>query len=152
MLTSRRFFEHYHPFLPFLDPSPSPDYYFEASPLLFWAIVAVGSRRYEKDVTLLRFLSDPVTKYAWDAIAQLPNTLFTVQALLVLCTWPFPASSLWLEATPVWSSIAVSIAQQLGLHRPDNAAEFMRVRPRPGVVLEDERLRTWVACSIVAQK
>lgn len=151
-LCSYSFFDNYHPFLPFLFTSLSPDECFNNSPLLFWTIVAVAARRFDEDITLLRFLSAPVTQLAWDTTSKLPSTLATVQALLILCTWPFAASSLWLEPTPIWTGIAVSIAQQLGLHRPDSSAEFMRVKQPTNTKLEDERLRTWMACCIVSQK
>lgn len=89
------FFEHYHPFLPFLDPSESPDEYYKTGPSLFWAIIGVGSRRYRDDVTLLTVLSEWVMKVIWAEIAKPPYKLSTVQAIIVFCIWPFPTSTTW---------------------------------------------------------
>lgn len=147
-----RFFTNYHPFLPFLDATRSADAYYSLSPLLFWTIISVASRRWEQDEALFRFLVSPVSRLVWDTTQVLPNKLSSVQALLLLCTWPFPTTSLWQEPTPIWSAMACSMAQQLGLPSADRGAEFSRVKTGVDACHEDERLRTWAACAVVAQK
>jgi hypothetical protein len=150
-LIQRSFFTSYHPYLPFLDQRSPVDCY-NQSTLLFWTIVGVASRRYEQDITLLRVLSSLVTKMAWDGIASAHGQLATIQALLLLCSWPFPATSVVLEPTPTWSDIAMSMAIQRGLHQPQRASEFNRTRLTPSPSLQQEMSKTWVACKIVAQK
>lgn len=144
------FFTSYHPFLPFLDPDQTPDEYLSKSSLLFWTIVSVAARRYERDVSLLRKLSSCVTKLAWEVISTRGNQLTTIQSLLLLCTWPFPTCSLLLENTPVWGDIALSMATQLGLYQPDQPGYFSRLNCISTEPLRTEKIRTWLACTIVA--
>ncbi|KAL7911460.1 hypothetical protein GGI35DRAFT_442855 [Trichoderma velutinum] len=144
------YFTSYHPFLPFLDPEQTPDEYFSKSSLLFWTILSVAARRYERDVSLLRKLSSCVTKLAWEVISTRGNQLTTIQSLLLLCTWPFPTCSLLLESTPVWGDIALSMATQLGLYQPDQPGYFSRLNCISTISLQTEKLRTWLACTIVA--
>lgn len=98
-----------------------PDEYYSKSSLLFWAIISIAARRYERDVSLLRKLSNCVTRLAWEVISTQGNRITTVQAMLLLCTWPLPTSSLLLENTSIWCDIAFSMATQLGLYQPDEA-------------------------------
>lgn len=147
-----RFFTSYHPFLPFLDPKQTPDEYLSKSSLLFWTIAGVAARRYERDVSLLRKLSSCVTKLAWEVISTRGNQLTTIQSLLLLCTWPFPTCSLLLESTPVWGDIALSMATQLGLYQPDQPGYFSRLNCISTIPLQTEKVRTWLACTIVAHK
>lgn len=88
----------------------------------------------------------------WETIAHGPHSLHTVQALVLLCEWPFPTWSLWQEPTPLWIAMATSMAQSLGLPHLDSAGEFVRVRSTPDWVVQEERLQTWAACVVVAQK
>ena len=124
-LNWKRFFDRYHPFLPFLDPLKSPDDYQDMSPCLFWAIISAASRRYLDDVTLLTVLSSYVSTLIWAEISQPPYTVATVQAIIILCTWPFPTTSTWNEPAVTLSSVAINIAMQVGLHRPVNAQDFL---------------------------
>lgn len=146
------FFSVYHPFLPLLTSSKSPDEYYEASPLLFWAIVAVAARRYIPDPTLLSSLSGPVTRLLWTTVADVPQSYLVVQALCLLCTWPFPISSTSNDPTFMFSGLMMQIALQIGLHRPSHAQDFTKFR----VELREEELRdrvtTWAACNAVAQR
>ena len=151
MLTLGSFFTCYSLYLPFLDPRP-PDQYFNQSPLLFWAIISVASRRDEQDITLLRMLAQPVTKIAWDEVATRRNPVPTIQALLLLCTWPFPAMSLLSENSPTWGDVAMSMAIQRGLHCPARSGEFSRSRDPLPSALQLEMSRTWAACYITAQR
>ncbi|KIV96490.1 hypothetical protein PV10_00352 [Exophiala mesophila] len=147
----RIFFDKYHPHLPFLDPLRSPDEYFSQSSLLFWSIISVAGRQWDQDIALLPLLASPVTRLAWDTIRTFPSSLASLQALLLLCTWPFPTVTRWLEPTHAWISMATSMAQQLGLPGPDRSSEYSRAKRRLTTSMEDERLRTWAACVIVTQ-
>ena len=146
-----RYFDRYHQFLPFLEPWRSPDDYYNMSPVLFWCIICVASRRYYSNIALFASLAEPVMRLVWDSVAAPPVSLYNIQAILLLCTWPFPHSSLWLEPTPVLSNVALSAAMQLGLHRPESADEFMRRKTRLSDAQNQLRLKTWIACNNVAQ-
>lgn len=146
-----RFWLHYHPFLPLLDPSRSPEFYYELSPLLFWVVVAIAARRYEADTTLLTGLAPSLSDLVWSTVKGVPQNYHVVKALCLLCTWPLPTKSTSTDATFMLAGLMTSIALQTGLHRPSHVQEFSRIR----VELRDEdvqdRLKTWMACNIVLQ-
>ncbi|ORY06882.1 hypothetical protein BCR34DRAFT_489775 [Clohesyomyces aquaticus] len=145
------FFQHYHPFLPFLDPTRSPDDVCNKdSKLLFWAIISVAARHYEADPGLLDLLKRPLTELIWKEIRETPNH-HVVKALCLLCTWPLPARTTVKDPTFMLSGVMMQIAMQIGLHRPTHPQDFARtkVRVRPEDI--NDRLRTWAVCNIVAQ-
>ena len=120
------FFDHYHPSLPFLDPSKSPDDYYNSGTHLFWAIIGVASRRYDEDFFLFAVLSEWLPKLIWSSIADPPYHISLVQSIILIATWPFPVESTYNSTLITLSSIAISTAMQLGLHRPMNATDFSR--------------------------
>lgn len=120
------FFKHYHPALPFLNPSKSPDEYYDSGSILFWLIVSIASRRYKNDILLFPMLCEWIPKLLWECISTPPYTIPMVQAIILACAWPFPTTSQWNDTIITLSSIAVSTAMQLGLHRPLNATDFLR--------------------------
>ncbi|EPS30349.1 hypothetical protein POX_b02641 [Penicillium oxalicum] len=146
------FFTYYHPFLPFLNRTKTPEDYFSASPLLFWTIVSVGARRYQSDSGLLTSLAGPVTRLVWSTLADIPQSYHVVKALCLLCSWPFPTSSTSTDPTFMLCGMMVQVAMQLGLHRPSHTQDFSKFR----VELIEEELRdkvqTWAICNIVAQR
>ncbi|EGE01632.1 C6 zinc finger domain-containing protein [Trichophyton equinum CBS 127.97] len=147
-----RFFTYYHPFLPLLEIQKTPDEYYDTSPLLFWTILAVASRRYQTDSSLLNALSGPVLRLVWSTLADVPQSYHVVKALALLCTWPFPTSSTSTDPTFMLCGMMQQIALQIGLHRPSHAQDFSkyRVELREGEL--NDRVRTWAFCNIVAQR
>lgn len=79
-----------------------------------------------------------------------PRSVEVVQALLLLCLWPFPFGSTLGDPSFVYCGLATQIGLQIGLHRPTLSQEFSS---RPQVLEVDERVRqsTWVACYVVNQ-
>ncbi|EFQ99731.1 C6 zinc finger domain-containing protein [Nannizzia gypsea CBS 118893] len=147
-----RFFTYYHPFLPLLETQKTPDEYYDTSPLLFWTILAVASRRYQTDSSLLNALSGPVMRLVWSTLADVPQSYHVVKALALLCTWPFPTSSTSTDPTFMLCGMMQQIALQIGLHRPSHAQDFSkyRVELREGEL--NDRVTTWAFCNIVAQR
>jgi hypothetical protein len=145
------FFQSYHPFLPFLDPTRSPDdVHNHDSKLLFWAIISVAARHYETDPSLLARLKEPLTDEIWRTIKAQPNH-HVVKALCLLCTWPLPARTTVSDPTFMLCGVMMQIAMQIGLHQPTHPQDFSRTKVR--LQREDihDRLRTWAVCNIVAQ-
>lgn len=144
------FFTFYHPFIPFLDPTKNPDEYYQSSPLLFWTIISVATRRY--DPSLLTSLAVPLSEMLWKTIAEVPQNYIVVKALCILCTWPLPISSTSSDPTFMLSGLMMQIAMQIGLHRPSHAQDFSKFK----VELREEelrdRVRTWATCNAVAQR
>lgn len=149
---SYSFFAYYHEFLPLLDPDKPPDDYYTMSPLLFWTIVSVAARRYRAEPNLFTSLSGPLQRLLWATMSEVPQSYHVVKALCVLCTWPLPVSSTSAEPTFMLSGVMMQVAMQIGLHRPSYAQDFTKFR----VELREEELRdrvkTWAACNIVAQR
>ncbi|KAL1968442.1 hypothetical protein VTN77DRAFT_1971 [Rasamsonia byssochlamydoides] len=110
------FFRHYHPYVPLLDPAIPPDEYYGRSPLLFWVIICISSRRYEDEPSLLVSMASPVRRLLWKTISNPPHSCNIVQAILLLCMWPFPTSSMWTDVTSMLATVVQTIAMRLGLH------------------------------------
>lgn len=147
-----RYFQHYHKFLPFLNPLKPPDYYYRCSHLLFWAIIAVASRRYNEDLSLLTSLSRSVPRLLWSVLQPVPHSYHDVKALCLLCTWPFPLSSSSRDPTLMLSGTMINLCLHFGLHRPNHAQDFSKFKVAlPFEDLQD-RMATWNACKIVAQR
>ncbi|KAL8847685.1 MAG: hypothetical protein Q9221_007287 [Calogaya cf. arnoldii] len=147
-----RFFKLFHPFMPLLDPSITPDAYFTMSSLLPWIIISVAARHYPPDPNLLPSLSAPTSRRLWATLADVPQNYVVVKALCILCTWPLPVSSTSSDPTFMLSGLMMQIAMQIGLHRPSHAQDFARFKED----LRDEELRdrvkTWVACNMISQR
>lgn len=141
----------YHPYLPFLDPSQSPEQYYQQHPLLFWVIITVASRRYTADPGLLTSLSGPLTQLLWSAIGEVPNNHYVVKALCILCTWPLPTSTTSTDPTHILGGVMMKAATGIGLHRPNHTQDFSRVSVDLNREQLHDRVTTWAVCNIVAQ-
>ncbi|TVY65581.1 Regulatory protein LEU3 [Lachnellula suecica] len=150
------FFEHYHPSLPFLDPSKSPDDYYDSGESIFWTIISIASRRYQDDFMLFIVLSEWVPKLVWSLITTPVYNLALVQSIILISIWPFPTDSTYKDTLITLSSIALSAAMQIGLHRPMNTSDFQRRLTQWKKTSIDEkeckeRTATWAAANIVSQ-
>ncbi|KAK4194020.1 hypothetical protein QBC40DRAFT_291514 [Triangularia verruculosa] len=150
-LLFNQFFSYYHPFLPFLNPNQTPDQYYQQHPLLYWSIVAVASRRFLPDPTILTKLSGPLTRYLWTTIGEVPQSYYVVKALCLLCTWPLPTSTTSSDPTHILCGVLMKIATGIGLHRPNHINDFSRVAIELNNDGLHDRIKTWAVCNIVAQ-
>jgi hypothetical protein len=146
-----QFFNYYHPFLPFLNPAQTPDQYYQQHPLLYWAIIAVASRRYGSDPNLLTKLSTPLTKLLWNTVGDVPQSYFVVKALCLLCTWPLPTSTTSADPTHILCGVMMKTATGIGLHRPSHINDFSRVAVELNKEGLHDRIKTWAVCNTVAQ-
>lgn len=145
------YFAHYHHHLPLLHPGFSPEYYFNLSPLLYWTVILVSSRRIKDDGQLFQNLCRPVSKLVWATVSAVPQNYHVVKALCLLCTWPLPTSRTSTDATFIFAGLASQIAIQVGLHRPSHAQDFSRYRMQLRQEDIEDRARTWAICVIVTQ-
>ena len=146
------YFAKYHIHLPLLHPEFTPDYYHTLSPLLFWTIILISSRRLEDERQLFQALCEPLSRLLWANISAVPQNYHIVKALCLLCTWPIPSSRTSTDPTFMYAGIASQIAIQLGLHRPSHAQDFSRYRLQLQEEDIEDRARTWAICVIVTQK
>lgn len=137
--------------MPLLDPSQSPDEYYDASILLFWVIVSVAARQ-DKDRELIKSLSVQVPKLLWATVSDVPQSHIVVKAFCVICSWPLPVSSTSSDPTFILTGIMMQIALQIGLYRPSHAQDFTRFKVELREEELKDRVRTWAACSAVAQR
>ncbi|EWC43830.1 hypothetical protein DRE_07274 [Drechslerella stenobrocha 248] len=150
----RVFFVCYHPFLPMLDPATPPSVYYSSSQLLFWVVISIASRRYPNgEPNLLIRLSRAVSKLVWSTLAAVPHNKYVVKALILLSTWPFPTSSTLTDPTYMLSGLAVSVAIQMGLHRPGYGKDYTKFANKAKVDNSEvsDRTTTWACCNISAQ-
>jgi hypothetical protein len=147
----QEYFDNYHPFLPLLDDTRSPDDVCNKdSKLLFWAIVSVAARHFAGDPELLRRLKEPLTDLIWRTIKTQPNH-HVVKALCLLCTWPLPARTTVNDPTFMLCGVMMQTAMQIGLHQPTHPQDFSRNKVRLQQTDIQDRLITWAVCNIVAQ-
>jgi hypothetical protein len=66
-------------------------------------------------------------KLIWAEISKPPYKVPTIQALIILCTWPFPTTTTYKAVSLTLSSIAISASMQVGLHMPFNTQDFSRM-------------------------
>ncbi|KAJ3544455.1 hypothetical protein NM208_g3047 [Fusarium decemcellulare] len=137
--------------MPVIDISRPAHEYYHLSELLFWAIISVASRRMSSHPTLLPRLARSVTDLMWKMLRSVSYSVTTVQALVLLCTWPFPTSSSTADPTFMLVGTMLQIGTQMGLHRALDAQDFTKVPTRLGASEYAEWVRTWEACNIVAQ-
>jgi hypothetical protein len=152
MLIDLSFFENFHHFLDILDPTVSPDTYYSGSPLLFWAVISVAARHYERDITLLSTLNPCVTKLLWVTLSVLPHNRFTIQAMLLLSMWPLPTPSMSTDMSFMLVSMAKTATMHVGLHRPEFVQDFLRVKTRLGPQEFQDAVKVWAGCYIAAQR
>lgn len=141
----------YHPFLPFLDSTQPAEQYYQQHPLLFWTIIAVASRRYTADPSLLTSLSGPITRLLWTTVGEVPSNHYVVKALCILCVWPLPTSTTSTDPTHILSGVMMKTATGIGLHRPNHTQDFSRVSVDLNREQLHDRVTTWAVCNIVAQ-
>lgn len=141
----KRFFARYAPHVPFQMRAQIPSAVLQRSPLLFWVICAITSHSGQAQ------LLEPLVKtLITNAIHEQSHSVETVQALLLLCIWPFRVSFLGEERSYFYSSMATQISLQLGLHRSSQPHMYRLVweTPEP-VVGTDVKLTTYLACFVV---
>ena len=140
----RIYFTRCHPHLPF-KMHRSPETVYERCPLLFWTICATASAEGPR----MKF-EEPVRTQIAQILDPCFSSVEVVQALLILCMWPFAFVSQKSDPSFIYGGIATQIALQIGLHRP---AMDESLNSDQGSVNQEEEIRatTWIACFIVNQ-
>ncbi|KAF4819138.1 Regulatory protein LEU3 [Colletotrichum siamense] len=142
---------YYHPFLPVIDTTRTPHEYYELSGLLFWIIISIAARRLKSQPTLLPKLARNVTDLLWRTVRTTPYSVHAVQAIALLCTWPFPTSSSTSDPTFMLTGLMIQMGVQMGLNRPVDAQDFSKAPLELTDTELAEWTRTWEACLIVSQ-
>ncbi|KIW13611.1 hypothetical protein PV08_08801 [Exophiala spinifera] len=143
------FFETCHAFLPIFDASRTSPKCHDNSPLLFWAIIAVSSRRIGDD--LLSSLTPELTRLLWTVIGGGLFSLPNVQALLLLASWTPPDMHLWTDKSLVLARLAMTSAEMMGMNRPGCEGEYSKQSTNFTSLDIAERSRTWLASVALCQ-
>ncbi|OTB20489.1 hypothetical protein K445DRAFT_312947 [Daldinia sp. EC12] len=147
----QKYFEHYHPYMPvvrFRDPNKC----YDTSPLLFWTIIYVATRRYAKSSTVFPFMLDSIKRDAYSAIANPPLPLPSINALILLCTWIFPEVRFVNDPCALFSSICMTATSQLGIHCGKGAHPEYSHGVFQNNFTDEEASFTWAGYNIVAQR
>lgn len=123
--------------------------HYDSNKLLFWTILAIASASSPQLSPLYNSLVDPVRRLAGDLYSHQSRGLEAVQALLLLCAWPFPFKQTVNDPSPLYASLATNIAHQIGLHRPSSRSDFEYSASPIAETLEEERQRAWYGCFII---
>ncbi|KAI0166112.1 hypothetical protein GGR57DRAFT_496385 [Xylariaceae sp. FL1272] len=147
----QKFFDCYHSYMPVVRQR-DPNKCFESCPFLFWTIIYIASRRYAKSSSLLPFLAEEIQKWALSSIVEMPLSLSTINALILLCTWIFPAVRFVKDYSVLFSSIMGTAALLLGIHTGRGAHPEYSHGIYTNSYTDEEATYTWAGINIVSQR
>jgi hypothetical protein len=145
-----RFYSLYHPHFPILPDFDVFAQAYDRCPLLFWAIIAISSKYSSRFSDLYLPLSVSVPRLAANLDVAASQALETVQALLILCWWPFPFQATINDPAWTYCGIATHRALQFGIHRAQHHSDYFYdkyIDDRTVIVYQ----KTWLACYITNQ-
>lgn len=142
-LTHYSFHQHYFDHVPFIDIESSAESIHQTSEILLWALLLVSARNhplYNQHFSQLRSAFHILLS---EHVVRTIRCPYTVQALLLLCTWPMPVASQTDDPSWNYCSLAVSAVQQMGIHEPAHAEDS---RPAHSMAY----LKSWLACFVIS--
>ncbi|KAL2886339.1 putative transcription factor SEF1 [Ceratocystis lukuohia] len=144
------YFEHFHPYFPIIR-SRDPDQTYTESPLLFWTILCIVSRRYARSATTFEFLIEALPREIWPVLCSHLVPVASINALLLLSMWSLPTERLLSDPALTYASIAVSASLVVGLHTMKGGHAHFCFGPRKMDVSDEEAAYSWAGCNIVGQ-
>ncbi|KIW21145.1 hypothetical protein PV08_01725 [Exophiala spinifera] len=126
--------------------------HYDSNRLLLWSMLAVAAGHSSVTSVLYNSLVNPVRRLAGDIYSHQSRGLEAVQALLILCAWPFPYQQTVNDPSPMYCSLATTIALQTGLHRPPALSDdfaFQMDDSGSSRVNIGDRERAWLGCFIM---
>jgi len=158
-LTSTSYFRHFHPDLPLLT-TRDPNTCYDASHLLFWAIILISTRRRHQSsantatpaTSIVRLLSEYIKATTDSTITRVPLSLPQIQAILLIAAWALYPGARFINDPALWlMSTATNSCLLLGLHTGRGThAEFSHVGVAGSRISDHEASVTWVACCILS--
>ncbi|KAI1353099.1 hypothetical protein F5Y01DRAFT_277784 [Xylaria sp. FL0043] len=147
----QKFFECYHPYMPVVRHR-DPNKCYETCPLLFWTIIYVGSRRYAKSTSLLTFLSEEIRRQSFAALADVPLSLHTLNAIILICSWVFPGARFSNDPSTLLASVTTNAAFLLGIHTGRGGHPQFSHGPFQSNFTDEEAAYTWAGLNIMSQR
>ena len=118
-MTNQASFEHYFaPLMPILSSRRSPNQAFIESPLKFWVIVTIGSRKCVEDPTLFTTLSPHVEALAMKSLCLGWTSPYPIiEGLLLMCTWHLSTDRIFFRTIYcALSGAVVTLTLHAGMH------------------------------------
>lgn len=147
----QKYFEFYHPYMPVVRHR-DPNKCFETCPLLFWTIIYVGSRRYAKSTSLVPFLSEEIRRQVFASLGDIPISLHTINAVILICSWVFPGVRLVNEPSAVLSNAITNAALLSGIHTGKGGHPEYSHGAFQNNYTDEEATYTWAGLNIVSQR
>ena len=146
-----RYYSRYHESLPILPDIATFMEHVDQCPLLFWVVMVIALRSKPEHRNIYLAFSESVQAMAFDIAIPESHSLYSIQALLLLCCWPLPFGPTKNDPSHTFVSLATHNALRLGLHRPKHPSDFEyeTVHDDNMTVL---RRKCWIACFIINQK
>ncbi|KAF9890458.1 hypothetical protein FE257_005863 [Aspergillus nanangensis] len=139
------FADHYLLHLPILDLAKPINSIWNDNRLLFWTIVVISTSKHPVYSPYFPLLQAPFKRLLSEFLVNSIRCIYTVQALLLLCLWPFPVEKQ--QDDPSWDYSGMAVAATLKLTSNDSQTKW------PGsnelCVEESLRLKTWLGCFAV---
>ncbi|KAF2169955.1 hypothetical protein M409DRAFT_19570 [Zasmidium cellare ATCC 36951] len=121
----QHFEQHYFPHFCILEPITSLKRLFEESQFLFRAIILIAARSHERHVTLVDSCRPYLDRLQLTIIAEAVPSLLNLQALLLLCAFPFQESCpLYRDSGWTQLGLAINVARQMGLDKGKDEALY----------------------------
>ncbi|KAI0439290.1 hypothetical protein F4803DRAFT_531810 [Xylaria telfairii] len=147
----QKYFEFYHLYMPVVRHR-DPNKCFETCPLLFWTIIYVGSRRYAKSTSLVPFLSEEIRRQVFATLGDIPLSLHTINAVILICSWVFPGVRLVNEPSAILSSAITNAALLSGIHTGKGGHPEYSHGAFQNNYTDEEATYTWAGLNIVSQR
>ena len=147
----RRYFEHFHAYLPIVR-TRDPDTCYRRGPVLFWAIIMTACRRFARDDTAFQFLIDSLLPLIWCSVSQPPLHLSIINAILLLATWPFPTIRFLTDPSLIFAGIAMNSSFLTGLHTGRGSHSEFKSAMHELDTTDEEATFTWVGCAIISHR
>ncbi|CAI7657420.1 unnamed protein product [Penicillium pancosmium] len=140
------FATHYLHHLPILDLTKSIDQIWTDNQLLFWTIVITSAGKHPQHSSYFGPLQGPFKHLLSGYVVSSIRCIYTVQALLILCLWPFPVAKQ--QDDPSWEYVGLAIAANLKLTSVDSQTNWPGSNPL--LIDESVRQKTWLGCFAVS--
>lgn len=125
--------------------------YYDQSPFLFWTMACTGARHFH-DAEYFRKAASKVRELVGIYLLQIQDPIPTIQAILILCSWPLPVDSMWKDPSHALAGAAMQLAVQNGLHKVRHEQDFRKTRVYMNNCTTVFRARLWLHCVILFQR
>ena len=149
----RIFSDHFHPHLPVLNLTMSIGAMQKCSSLLFKTVIVIVCQRFpamQRTEHDFQLLSDVYEQLLNQSILSGPLSLHTIQAVLLICSWPLPPSHQLAEPSWLYCGVAMNAASYLNLGRSANKPLYQG--GQLSLIDVENMSRTWLALFLISTK